>query len=403
MGQLKKWAMEQDERGYRWTEGAICADCVFDATLSGWIEENLTSHDCKFCENTSEELIAASFDDFTGVVLTGILFDWNHPDHEGIAYETAEGGYQANLSDSWDILFDFGISDNENVVKALIGAIDTQSWVERGFYIGDDSQRLRWGWDAFKRFTKHQTRYLFLKSDADEYDDFPPSKMLDTIAEIVARDLEGVGLIKTITTDVDLFRIRIGKTPFADAAAIGPPPEQFATQSNRMSPAGIAMFYGAFDVQTAKAETLDPEIHAGHVMSIGRFRAIHDLKMLDLADLPDIPSVFEQETREFIHPLRFLHAFARDIAQPIARDGREHIEYVPTQIVTEYFRRVFRDADDQPINGLIYKSSKNGACNAFVLFCVNEQCVDAGYSGPPEDKLLLLDAVEHEPCLLDVS
>jgi hypothetical protein len=37
---------------------------------------------------------------------------------------------------------------------------------------------------------------------------------------------------------------------------------------------------------------------------------------------------------------------------PLQRYGGTNIEYVPTQIVTEYFRRVFRTADGGPIDGL---------------------------------------------------
>ena len=171
--------------------------------------------------------------------------------------------------------------------------------------------------------------------------------MLAAIGETVVDELAELNFITEIPADTDLFRIRIGAEPFHTGAEIGTPPAQFAMQSNRMSPAGIPMFYGAFYVETARLETFDPEHHAGQILSIGTFRATRALRVLDLADLPDIPSVFEEDGHHRIHPLRFLHAFAHDIVKPIARDGREHIEYVPTQIVTEYFRRVFRDAEDR--------------------------------------------------------
>lgn len=53
-------------------------------------------------------------------------------------------------------------------------------------------------------------------------------------------------------------------------------------------------------------------------MSIGVFRSVRDLRVLDLAQLRDIPSVFDTERRHLIHPLRFLHAFANDLSKPIA-------------------------------------------------------------------------------------
>jgi hypothetical protein len=312
-------------------------------------------------------------------------------------YISAEGGYQAPISDSWEVFANYDISDDPEVVEALIGAIHTDGWVEREFYHGDDSQRLKWGWDWFKHVTKHQTRYLFLKPDAElDADDYPPSEMLDVIGSVIATDLEGA-LIKTGGEDESLFRIRIGAQPFNHAGEIGPPPEDFATQANRMSPAGIPMFYGAFDAKTAKAETFDVNVHSGQIMSIGRFRPTRNLTLLDLADLPDVPSVFDVKAQSLIHSLRFLHSFVRDLVQPIARDGREHVEYVPTQIVTEYFRRVFRPADGQSIDGLIYRSSRPGGDRAVVLFCNNEQCVD-GDSPGVHDAVLRLIAVDHQPC-----
>jgi hypothetical protein len=397
MGRAKEWMLEQYERGYSQADGDICAQCVSDAALAAWIEANLSATQCGFCGRQSEEPIAASFDDFVGVVLAGISFDWNHPDSEGIMYISAEGGYQAPISDSWEVFADYDISEDSDVVEALIDSIDTDGWVEREFYHGDDSQRLVWGWDWFKHVTKHQTRYLFLNPDADNRDDIPASQMLDEIAKVVAADLGGFDLIKTIALGVDLFRIRVGAEGFDTAAAIGPPPAEFATQSNRMSPAGIPMFYGAFDVDTAKAETFEPAVHAGQTISIGAFRAMRELRILDLADLPDIPSVFDEDAHPLIHPLRFLHAFARDLVQPIARDGREHIEYVPTQIVTEYFRRVFRASDGLPVDGLIYTSSRNKGGRACVLFCENDQCAEADYDGPIYNRLLRLVGVVHEP------
>lgn len=388
--------LEQLERGYSEADGEICAECVSDPTLAEWIVDNAVSTACSFCGRESEEAIAASFDDFVGVVLEGISFDWNHPDSEGIMYISREGGYQASISDSWEAFADYDISDNDQVVEAVIDAIETTGWVERDYYIGDESQQLSSAWEWFKHVTKHETRYLFLKSDDGERELLPPSQMLDTLASVIKTS--GDGFIKILEPTEDLIRIRIGPDAYGTAGEIGPPPIEYATQSNRMSPAGVPMFYGAFDAQTAQAETFDPSAHVGQTMSIGTFRPLRPLRVLDLADLPAVPSVFNAAAHHLIHPMRFLWDFARDIAKPIARDGREHIEYVPTQIVTEFFRRIFRDMEGQPIDGLIYRSSRHGDAKAFVLFCENEQCAEADYSGPIYNRLLKIVAVAYQPC-----
>lgn len=401
MGRVSEWMIEQQERGYSGADGEICTNCVSDPALKAWVAENLSSTACTFCGDESEDAIAASFDDFVGIVLGGIGFDWNDPDDEGIIYDGREGGYQASLSDTSDVFYDYDISDNNDVVQAVIDAVDTEAWVERDFYRGDDGERLTSGWTWFKHVTMHQSRFLFLKNDGDKYDDdIPPSQMLNVIASVISKDLAAFDFIKIIGEDVDLYRIRIGTAPFETASAIGPPPLEFATQTNRMSPAGIPMFYGAFDIETAKAETFDAAHHAGQIMSIGAFRALRPLRLLDLTELPDIPSVFADETRQFIHPMRFLHAFAADLVKRIARDGREHIEYVPTQIVTEFFRRVFRDADGKPLDGLLYRSSRPGAGTACVVFAENDQCAEANFEGKPSKQFLRLRAVTHEDCPL---
>jgi hypothetical protein len=72
---------------------------------------------------------------------------------------------------------------------------------------------------------------------------------------------------------------------------------------------------------------------------------------------------------------------------------------IPTQIVTEYFRRVFQQADKTRLDGLIYRSSRYPGGKAFVLFCENAQCVDPGEEKAPWEKALLrLDQVAHAPC-----
>jgi hypothetical protein len=171
---------------------------------------------------------------------------------------------------------------------------------------------------------------------------------------------------------------------------------EHANQSNRMSPSGIPMFYGSFDPATALLETVEHPRHDGQVASIGTFQPVRDLLLLDLAELPGVPSVFELGSHGRIHALRFLHAFADDVSGPIARDGREHIDYVPTQIVTEYFRRVFRTDDGDALDGIIYRSSRNGE-RALVLFCENRQCVDDGGTAR-DDTVMRLVGVVHENC-----
>ena len=398
MGAAKERMIEEWERGYAHIGGAICSDCVDDEALKDWVGANATEHECTFCGTSRDEPHAAPFEPFVALVLAGLAFDWNHPDDEGIMFISREGGYQAPVSQTYEVLYDAGISERDEVVSALSNAIMCDSWVSRDFYMGDDAQQLSWGWDRFKHIAKHETRYFFQQDDdhGPYGERLTPSDMLQAITGSIRSDFGGYDLIRPIPAGTDILRVRVDNDAHATAAEIGPPPIERAKQSNRMSPAGIPMFYGAFDRATAVAETVELPRHAGLVASIGTFQPARNLLVLDLADLPGVPSVFDLERHSLIHTLRFLHAFADDISGPIARDGLEHIDYVPTQIVTEYFRRVFRMADGIALDGIVYRSSRNGE-RAIVIFCGNRDCVDADVA-ERGDTVLRMTEVNHQPC-----
>jgi hypothetical protein len=65
-----------------------------------------------------------------------------------------------------------------------------------------------------------------------------------------------------------------------------------------------------------------------------------------------------------------------DLSKPISKNGREHIEYVPTQVVTEYFRYTYEDLTGGSLDGIIYPSSKLSKKNACVLFYDHQQSLD---------------------------
>lgn len=133
------------------------------------------------------------------------------------------------------------------------------------------------------------------------------------------------------------------------------------------------MFYGALDEHTAIAETVPGKLKKGETLYVGAFVTLEEFSVVDLTELPPIPSLFSE--RRYLRPvLRFLHSFVRDFSKPITKDGRVHIEYVPTQIATEYFRHSFEPYDGQPIRGIVYPSSRVAAGTACVLFFAREEC-----------------------------
>lgn len=381
MGSAKAWMMEQEHRGYREVDGNVCADCFLDPALKKFVKDNAVSNECDFCDRRSRRSIAAPFDDVVGVIVSGFHYEWNNPDNEGIGYESAEGGYLASLTDTYDLVWDhYEISDNDSVRSTLEDCIMNKLWVEKDYYIGSEGKRIQWGWEAFRHEVTYKKRFVFLHDEGRErdYGEITPSDFLFQLADFKNRRLDRVSLIKKVKPDADIYRVRIGTEKFNTAECLGSPPQEHATRSNRMSPAGISMFYGAFDAKTAFQETYDPGLKKdGQYLSTGVFRPLRPLLFLDLANLPQIPSVFDDDKRHMIQALRFFHGFARDISKPVLRNGREHVEYVPTQIVTEFFKHIYRTGNGKKLDGIIYRSSKNEGKIACVIFCENSQTCDS--------------------------
>jgi RES domain len=64
------------------------------------------------------------------------------------------------------------------------------------------------------------------------------------------------------------------------------------------------------------------------------------------------------------------------LSAPITRDSHTHIEYVPTQVVTEYFRFTFAEEQGLPIDGIVYPSSRMKGKNACVLFMDHRESLE---------------------------
>ena len=76
----------------------------------------------------------------------------------------------------------------------------------------------------------------------------------------------------------------------------------------------------------------------------------------------------------------------------MSRDGLEHVDYVPTQVVTEWFRHVFQTEDGAHVDGVIYPSARFDGGVCCVLFLDAAACCDfrPGWQADPT-KLIALE------------
>ncbi len=149
------------------------------------------------------------------------------------------------------------------------------------------------------------------------------------------------------------------------------PPVRY-TQNLRMSVKGDSVFYGAVNKETAKREALSD---AGNQYSyVAKFQTKHPLRLLDLTGIPEQLTIYDQE--QFLL-LLFLRHFCNAISEYVPE--HDAIKYVPTQLITYYFRHHLwhyeADGSRYPIDGILYTSSKDQDMNA-VLFYNNDNSVD---------------------------
>lgn len=223
-------------------------------------------------------------------------------------------------------------------------------------------------WQFLLDTTKHKTRYFFHAEQPNNVGekDRSPAKLLKTLGGIV----EPLNLIKRIEANTDFFRARIWshlKAP--EANDLGAPPKERAS-AGRMNPAGISYLYLATDKETALAEVIGrPPCNVAVAHFINRDKLI----FLDLSDLPD-PDSIPDDTQAKKEALKFLHHFVHSISQPVERDGHEHVSYVPSQVVCEYFAQIYpNDIGNEKttrlcLHGIMYPSVIRDGGKNLVLF-----------------------------------
>jgi hypothetical protein len=99
-----------------------------------------------------------------------------------------------------------------------------------------------------------------------------------------------------------------------------------------------------------------------------RIQAGHDLCLIDLSRITLSDTIFVREPEIDHEEVKFLKTFRHEISRPIELDDRIHIEYVPTQVLTEFFRYCF-EPETGPVHGMIYPSSTSPGGENVILFC----------------------------------
>jgi RES domain-containing protein len=351
MGLVKSEWMESEERGWNSSEKNVCADCVSDAHLKRLIEAAATENECDYCGSSGDDEIAAPMEVVLEPVFGALTHYYSGPDNASVPYETAEGGYLIKGTDTGDALQSLPLECNDDLFEDIVDSIHNDYWVKAadGHWAGQQlDDWLIGGWKNFAYHVKHRQRFFFGSTRPEDPQDFVPSQLLPQLGKIVKE----LSLVRQIPADTKLYRARQrpnSATWQPSDETMGAPPETRAS-AGRMNPPGISYLYLSIEKATAVREVR--RTRPGPAV-IATFRATRTLRILDLENLPELPSLFDYEKLRNREVLLFLEMFVEEITQPARADGLEHIDYVPSQIVSEYFATEFHDE----LDGLLFPSA----------------------------------------------
>ncbi len=401
MGGAKRAMMEAEERGY-WShdERMVCRDCILDSDLLSLHDANSSLGDCDFCDRVSVKVTTAVV--IQDRIMSSLMASFESIDGAGVPYNSREGGWLVeHMSGDEMVMSEACDAVEYNFLEAIAEGASSSEWVKFDWALMHPYERLSVGWTVFCTTVRHRLRFSFaFESETDEGHPDSTSPMM-TLMEI-SHHIDAYELTRIIPAGTEVIRVRVNtRDKFSGMNAVGAPASEFA-KANRMSPAGISMFYGAFDYDTAVKEIWDGVEAA--ICTKGTFRTKRDIRVVDFTELPPVPGYWSDPGRDRLAIIRFMHDLARDISNPVERNTSVDLHYAPTQVIFEYLFKARHLQISQPgqsapdeIHGVVFASSHTGKPN-LALNVRNSSDQNLGIGHIQEDWLDLVQ-VEHLPLM----
>lgn len=226
-------------------------------------------------------------------------------------------------------------------------------------------------WERFRKSIQHDQR--FFNDDARDF--------LNNIFEELHR-LSGEDRRKVVyfagpgETLSRIYRVRRADTleaqdkiklaPWTELAA---PPKKLRVPG-RMNPSGIVGLYCALEMDTCVAEMRPP---VGSQLVGTALDIIRPICVLDLTQFegpPKTVSMFNPRHSRMSDQWAFMQKFRHEISRPILPSD-EHLEYIPTQVVSEYLTHqldVYLKGKLCNIDAILYSSAQLPGGTNIVLF-----------------------------------
>ena len=348
----------------------VCANHVEDKFIADKIRQAGQLGRCDYC-NKSRLVVPLS--NLLELIIVGLDYMFEDPNESRYLNKEGKHGFDGDTFDFYDLWhddkLDLGITNYElsESIHTYLSNTDLYCYKDEFYSESDDLDDI---WRRFKETVKYKARFVFYFEDV-----FKGSEFVDPfyILARVRKSIRKFNMITELPVNTVLYRTRqhVSRNEVKTAADIASAPEHLAKASGRMNPAGISMFYSSKSKDLTIAEVVDKTDTSRPFFTSAIFRTKQKIRLVDFTNFPEMPSIFDIESNGERETLLFLKEFVKDISKPInAHDSV--IEYIPTQIVTEYIR--FDPKLD--VDGIIYPSSKVDGKNNIVLFYNHSESID---------------------------
>lgn len=369
MGATKRYLEEQEGLYNFDSKELVCSHHIQEDFIKKFILTNGKKGMCDYCE-CNRKVIELS--EVLKLIVVGINYYYEDPNNSRYINHDAEYGLDGNIMHFNEMFYDLGLEiDDSELCDDIIKYLDNQSLYCLINEYTSESEYYHETWNNFKEIVKNKARYVFYyKNQFSGFNTGNPIDVLDKVQHSILH----FNLFREISTTEKLYRCRqhVNKNEIDDLGInIASNPTANCKTNNRMSPAGISMFYCSTNKNICINEVVNFDNNEKPFYTTAYFHSKDNLKLVDLTKLPVIPSAFDEKNNWQIETLFFLKDFIKDISKPI--DGNDAIiDYVPTQIVTEYIRY----NPNLKVDGLIYPSSTDISKENYVLFMNHEESLN---------------------------
>lgn len=313
----------------------ICKDCFLDEELRSEINANaVIDGKCDVCGKEGKVMDFAEFYDFFTSLLE--LYSPTVNSNKTIV---------DIIQDEWHFFKD------KDVTKVLLSDVIVTNNIGYSItdfvnYTDEICDRIA-VWDRLKTSVKENSRFFTNMDEFAQYNYLTAGKSLHV----------GQKLYRSRITPVGQKKIKCDK--------MGCPPKELAT-AGRANPIGIPYLY-----LSDSAKTTYFEVRAVYLdkLSVGTFRIERELKLIDFVYDVNLFLSYNDSNislKETIIKKKVIEAISSDLSKPLRRYDSE-IEYVPTQLICEYCKRIV-DSEGATADGITFESSLHKGGRNYVLF-----------------------------------